>query len=136
MSIGCGRKNSFPFASPIHIDDRDADRVEHARPWIGVIHIDHGLARHIAIDGENVRDRAWPAEEGIHSEGGVARRHEFEVAPADGVGDLETISRLAVLHGDQALILEALEIDEGAVLFDAWIGGGEHGAARLVAEEV
>lgn len=37
------------------INHWDAVRVEYARPWVDVVHLDLGLARDITVDDENVR---------------------------------------------------------------------------------
>jgi hypothetical protein len=131
------------------INHRNAVGVEHAGPSVGVVHLDLGLARDIAVDDENIRLRPRLAQEGIDRELGLAGGVEGNAAveEIDGavavlahrrrrVGDAEHIADATVLQRDQALVVEALEIDEGARLDSLGIGGGKHGAALLVHEHV
>jgi hypothetical protein len=51
---GIAQEELVAMHVPIHDDDRNAGRIEHAGAGVGVVHLDLGLARHIAVDDEGV----------------------------------------------------------------------------------
>jgi hypothetical protein len=59
---------SFDVRS-VHIDDRDAVLVEHARPGIGVVDLELGGAGDIAVDDELIGGRVGPTQEGVDGKG-------------------------------------------------------------------
>ena len=120
----------------VGIDHGDAFGVEHPEPRVGVVHLHAGLAADIAVDDESVSRRAGPAQKRVDGKRRARRSDEGEVSLSDRVGDLELIAHLPILHGDQPGILEPLEIDERAVLLGVRVGGGQHRAALLVAEQI
>src|SRR5689334_4644845 len=98
----------------VDVDDRDTLLIEGAGSTIDVVDLDQRLSGHITVDREAIGGGTRLSEKRVDGKGRVARRDELQVASTHSVRDLETISDLIVLKSDEALILEALEIDEGA----------------------